>query len=179
MAAARKKRRTLPRPANGTAGSDDLLAVEIARGSDVVAAAAVAGMSERTAYRRLADPGFKRRVSELRGRMVDQASGLFADGLAGAARTEVKLTKSKDERVRLAAARQIVEHALAIRAHADLSARLAELESQLIGGGDEGTDANAPAGPAPGSAEGPIPDGNADPPGDPAGPGGDLAAGGL
>ena len=57
------------------AGPDVVLAAALAAGEDVAAAAEAAKISERTAYRRLSDPQFKRLVSELRGRMVSRALG--------------------------------------------------------------------------------------------------------
>jgi hypothetical protein len=64
---------------------DDALAVALAAGHTLRDAAAAAAISERTATRRWADPGFRQRVDDLRADMVNRATGKMADGMAEAA----------------------------------------------------------------------------------------------
>jgi hypothetical protein len=116
-------------PTAKTCRADDLLALALAAGRDVAEAAAAAGVSERTAYRRLADPAFKRRVAELRAGMVDRASGRLADGMADAAAALRDLLGHPDGRVRLGAARAMLEAGVRVREAAELEARLAALEN--------------------------------------------------
>jgi hypothetical protein len=52
---------------------DDALAVALAAGKTLRDAAAVAGVAERTATRRWADPGFRIHVAELRADMMARA----------------------------------------------------------------------------------------------------------
>jgi hypothetical protein len=56
----------------------------LAAGQEVAVAARAAGMSERTAYRRLAEPGFRRRVSELRRQMLERAVAFLQRATAAA-----------------------------------------------------------------------------------------------
>src|SRR5690349_4617372 len=69
----------------GRASADERLAAELAAGKTVRGAADAAGVSERTAFRRLADDRFTSRVADLRGQMVARAAGHLADGMAEAA----------------------------------------------------------------------------------------------
>ncbi len=96
--------------------------------------AKLAGMSERTLRRRLADPGVKREIRDAR---EWQINGPVVGGLAGAApkavRALVELLDCGNETVRVAAARAILDGLLKYREHGDLSARLAEIEAALAG----------------------------------------------
>jgi hypothetical protein len=61
--------------------ADDALAAALAEGKTVRDAVVAAGVSERTAYRRLGDPAFRQKVSEIRARMLERAAGVMADGM--------------------------------------------------------------------------------------------------
>jgi hypothetical protein len=63
--------------------------VALAAGQTVRDVAAAAGVGERTATRRWADPDFRRRVAELRADMVSRATGKMGDGLASLASSSV------------------------------------------------------------------------------------------
>jgi hypothetical protein len=65
----------------GRRNADEALALAVASGQTLRAAAAAAGIGERTVVRRMADLAFRRRVSELRAEMVAQALGKMADGM--------------------------------------------------------------------------------------------------
>jgi hypothetical protein len=69
--------------------ADEPLALGLAQGKTVAAAAKAANVSERTAYRRLADPAFRRLVRDLRGEMVSQAVGRLT-ALSGKALDELE-----------------------------------------------------------------------------------------
>jgi hypothetical protein len=58
---------------------DDLLALELARGRTIQAAAESVGCAERTARRRLAEPEFKAKVAALRAEFIDRTTGALAD----------------------------------------------------------------------------------------------------
>src|SRR5262249_9159780 len=73
------------------------------------AAARQANLAPRTAYRRLAQPGFRREVDGLRADMVGQALGRLTEGMTAAADTLRALLSARSESVRLAAARSILE----------------------------------------------------------------------
>jgi hypothetical protein len=110
----------------------DALALALASGASIVDAATTAGMSERTAYRRLAKPAFRRRVAEVRAEMVARALGKRADGMSDAASTLRKLLKAKSESVRLSACRALLELGVKLRESVELEARLSELEAKEI-----------------------------------------------
>jgi hypothetical protein len=81
----------------------------LAAGQTLRNAAAAAGVGERTASRRWADPEFRRRLERLRADMLERALGKLADARAGAAETLRRLLNAHSESVRLAAARSILE----------------------------------------------------------------------
>ena len=115
---------------NGRAKRHDALALALAAGRTVRDACRKAGASERTAYRRLADPGFRCRVAELRAEMVGRALGCMADGMAAAAKTLRKLLKADADTVKLGAARSILELGNKLREAVELEQRLAALEAR-------------------------------------------------
>lgn len=97
------QRREAAEPVRET--GDVALALHLARGESVAAAAGAAGMSELSAYRRLEDEAFRRRVSELRSEMLDRAVGKLADAATEAAQTLRDLLGADSETGRLGAAR--------------------------------------------------------------------------
>jgi hypothetical protein len=103
----------------------------LACGDTVQAAAQTAGVSERTAYRRLTDPGTRRRVGELRADMVQRTLGKQADSAAEAADTLRKLLTAESDTARLGAARSILELGTKLRESVELEEQLAALEGQL------------------------------------------------
>lgn len=117
----------------GRKSADEILAAELAAGRTIRAAAAAAGVSERTAARRLTDPAFKRQVTELRGRMVNRAAGKLAAGMSAAAGVLRKLLASTDEDVRHKAAVKVLELSLKVSEVAELEKRIEELEARLLG----------------------------------------------
>jgi hypothetical protein len=107
--------------------AEDALLLALASGATVEAAARQCGLSERTAYRRLADPEFRRQQQELRADMARQAG----DALTAAGREAIEtlrgLLKSPSETTRLQASRAILQLGLKFRA-ADVEERLADVE---------------------------------------------------
>ncbi|HEY1378985.1 MAG TPA: hypothetical protein VGF55_19445 [Gemmataceae bacterium] len=115
----------------GRRTADDALAVALAAGRTVRDAATAAGVGERTATRRTADPAFQRRVVALRGEMVKAALGRMTDGMTEAADTLRALLHATSESVRLGAARALVELACKLRESADLAERVEVLEQRI------------------------------------------------
>jgi hypothetical protein len=114
--------------ASGRKSADAALALALAAGLAVEAAAGQAGVSARTAYRRWADPAFQQRVAELRADMVQRALGKLADGAAAAVDTLRKLLQAKADTVKLGAARSILEQCNKLREAVELEQRLQALE---------------------------------------------------
>ncbi len=111
-------------------GEDSLLAA-LAAGSTVEDAAKAAGLSSRTAYRRLADPGFARRLAQTRDELISNALGELVDCASEAVATLRALLSASDERVRLGAAKSTLEQLLRLRETLTLSQRLAALERSV------------------------------------------------
>jgi hypothetical protein len=117
----------------GRSNADEALALGVATGKSLREAAAAAGIGERTATRRWADPAFRRRVAELRGDMVARSLGRLADGMADAADTLRALLRAEGDSVRLGAARALLELGTKLREGVELEERLAALEAAVAG----------------------------------------------
>jgi hypothetical protein len=112
----------------GRSDADEALALALAGGQTIRDAAEKVGVAERTVYWRLENPEFRARVLELRSVVVQRAAGLLADGLAGAVARLRQLVSSPDERVALAACREMLDQAGKLGA-ADLQQYLAIRET--------------------------------------------------
>jgi hypothetical protein len=117
----------------GRKNADEALALALAAGQTLRAAAEVAGISERTATRRRANPAFRQREAELRAGMVQRALGKLADGMAEAADRLRELLRADSESVCLGAARALLELGVKLRESVELEQRLAALEERLTG----------------------------------------------
>src|SRR5262249_59949042 len=102
-------------PHGGRGGAEAVLALAVAAGQTTRDAAVTAGVSEKTAYRRSIDPGFRRRVSEMRAAMVERSLGRVADAMVSAADGLKQLLGAQSETVRLAACRTILEMGMKLR----------------------------------------------------------------
>ena len=109
---------------------DDLLALSLARGRTIAAAAREAGLARRTAFRRRNEPAFRQRVEHFRRLLVEQAVCRLSDHMTAAASTLAKLMKSKNEAIALGACSRLLALGLTANEQRDLSARLEELERQ-------------------------------------------------
>src|SRR5205823_14879035 len=89
-----------------------------------------AGVGERTAYRWLAKPEFRRQVAQLQQAIARQAAGKLSDGMAEAATALRGLLQSADEAVRLRAARALLDFGPRLRDSVELEARIVDLEQQ-------------------------------------------------
>jgi hypothetical protein len=117
--------------ASGRKNADAALLASLAGGATVRKAAARAGVSERTAYRRLREEAFRRRVAQARGDMVSRAVGKLADASARAVDTLRGLLSASSETARLGAARSILELGARLREAGELEERLRHLEERL------------------------------------------------
>ena len=114
----------------GRQNADEALALALATGETLRLAADAAGIGERTATRRWADPAFRRRVSELRGDMTGRALGRLADGMSEAADVLRQLLAAESEAVRLRAAVELLQLGVKLREATELEERLLALELQ-------------------------------------------------
>jgi hypothetical protein len=111
-------------------GADAALLAALAGGASIQAAAQLAGVSESTAYRRLRSRPFRRRLDRARQEMLDRALGHLSRGGTEAAITLRKLLRSEDARVKLGAAKCILESGAKVKEAAELERRIAALEEQ-------------------------------------------------
>ncbi len=119
-------------PAKYRKKADMPLLVVLACGATVEQAAKQVGLSERTVYRRLADPAFQRSLAEVRSDMVTRTSGTLTATGAEAVRTLVTLLNPEVvANVRLGAARAVLEMGIRLREVADLEQRILDLEAQV------------------------------------------------
>lgn len=112
-------------------GSFEELAVAIAAGATVRAAADELGIPERTAYRQSGSPEFKCRVSAIRSEMTFAAVGSLSAGASEAVACIRELLASTNEpSVRLNAAKAILANLGPLSELSELRARLEALESE-------------------------------------------------
>src|SRR5262249_45972883 len=89
--------------------ADERLLIALASVSSVRPDARPVRLYQDTVRRRLADPEFRKRLSEVRSRMLDRAIGKLAATVVAASTTLRKLLQAQSETVRLGAARSILE----------------------------------------------------------------------
>lgn len=114
---------------------DELLISALASGKTRLDAATLAGVSDRTAYRRLTDTAFRQRVTQARAEVAGQIAGRLVTVGVSAVEYLVDLAENaRSEAVRLGAARAALELALRWRQADDLERRIARLEGLLDDG---------------------------------------------
>jgi hypothetical protein len=125
--------------------ADAALAVALACGATPESAAQKAGVSVRTAYRRLADAVFRAQVNEVRAEVVRRSTDMFTAAGLSAIKTLMTLQESAaSESVRLGAARAVVELGCKLREKTETTARIAAMEGKfetLLGDADRLADA--------------------------------------
>jgi len=108
---------------------DEGLLLALARGLSVRDAAATAGCSESTAWRRLRDQQFVRRLNQTRSELWSAALSGLSQAATEAVKTLVELLNSEDEGTRLKAAAKILEAGSRLRQDVEIDARLTALEN--------------------------------------------------
>jgi hypothetical protein len=87
----------------------DRFMLAVASGRTVRAAAKAADISERTARRHAAEPAVQLRIDLLRGQIVKRGAGRVIAGMTAASRELMRLLRDPSPKVRLAAARAILD----------------------------------------------------------------------
>jgi hypothetical protein len=119
-------------PSRGRRNVDEPLLMALACGATVEAAAAKAGVSPATAYRRLGEPAFLQRLRDLRADMVQRTGGMLTAAAGEAVKTLLALQKENiSPATRLGAARAVLELGMRVRETAELEQRIAALEALL------------------------------------------------
>jgi hypothetical protein len=118
-------------PSASRAAKQERLALLLASGKGIKAAAAEVGVGERTAHTWLDDSRFRHLVAELRGRLLDETLGKLA-GAAGAAVDVLRgLLEHPNPHVKLRAGLGILDALLKCREHVELDRRLLDLERRV------------------------------------------------
>ena len=104
------------------------VALLLATGRSVKAAAAEAGAGERTVHTWLEDRNYRSLVNELRAELLNEAVGKLAESANKAVQTLRDLLDDGNASVRLRAAFGVMDYLLKVREHAEVEARLTKLE---------------------------------------------------
>jgi AcrR family transcriptional regulator len=112
-------------------GGDDTLILALAKGETVADAAAAAGVSERTVYRRMEEQEFQDRLQALRTMMFQRAAGKLADRTAAATDALEGMLTATNENVRLGAAKALLELAVKYSEHTEVMAKLVKLQAMF------------------------------------------------
>jgi hypothetical protein len=115
-------------PGGSKKAADAALVVHLASGVSPAAAAKLAGVSEATCYRRLADAAFRQRVEAARSAFWERALGILSKGAAESATVLRRLLRSDDGRLQLQAAKVLLEQGIKVRDVVETAQRLAALE---------------------------------------------------
>jgi hypothetical protein len=122
-----RQRRQPARALSRRRGEEQLLS-SLAAGLPIEQAAKTAGISERTAYRRLQEPRFQQQLAAVRDELISVALGELAGCASHAVATLNALLDAGEERIRLQAARTLLEQLLRLREAITLEQRVATLE---------------------------------------------------
>jgi len=115
--------------------ADEALLRGLACGATVESAARAAGISARTAHRRLKEEAFQKRLRDVRAEMVQRTAGMLTGSGLEAGKTLVSLLDpTNPPTVRHGAARTILELGLKLRENAEMEERLAALEARAAQG---------------------------------------------
>ena len=115
--------------------ADEALLRGLACGATVESAARAAGISARTAHRRLKEEAFQKRLRDVRAEMVQRTAGMLTGSGLEAGKTLVSLLDpTNPPTVRHAAARTILEFGLRLRENAEMEERIAALEARAAQG---------------------------------------------
>lgn len=117
------------RPARRRRGDEVLLAA-LAAGHSHPEAGKLAGLSERTVRRRLADPLFRAELDAMKREVVQRTAASLADASTEAVGTLRLLLASREEWVQLRAAVSLLDVTIRYRETLELSERLAALEER-------------------------------------------------
>lgn len=111
--------------------SDEILAGLLAGGMSCAKAAQKIGVHERTVRRRLEDPEFRKLVDSIKSQVVSEAVAVLGRTMVEAATTLRRLLRSKNEGIRLGAARSVIELHLKAHTQMDLEEQLRQVQADI------------------------------------------------
>jgi hypothetical protein len=102
-------------PGGSRERADVMLMSALATGKPVSLAATEAGVSRRTAFRRLASPVFRRQLERVQSKVMDASVGVLSHALRTASERLVELLNTGSEKMQLRAAQAILSQMTAVR----------------------------------------------------------------
>jgi hypothetical protein len=108
------------------------LAMAVATGQTIKAAAQMAGCSEDMAYRISRSNEFKQAVSEVRAEALHAAVGVLSAAATRAAGVMVELMEDQDPKIRLAACSKLMDRIVPMTELHELRQEIQELREQMI-----------------------------------------------
>ena len=112
--------------------ANEIFLAALVCGASVEAAARKADIPRRSAYRRLKDPKFLKRLQEARAEVTKRTSAVLSAGSLEATKALMELISPKSPpATRLGAARAIIELATKLREMVEMEERLQALEERL------------------------------------------------
>jgi uncharacterized membrane protein YqiK len=110
---------------------DSILATAISAGASTAEAAEKAGLSQRTAQRRIADPEFQQQVAQLRSKLMARALDKMAENMTRAADAIARLIDADNPAISLRASRSMLTLSLRLHDALDLDQRITALKEEL------------------------------------------------
>ena len=114
---------------NGRKNADPHIIAALAAGKCVRTAAEECHVSDRTIFRRLQDPTFRKAVDEARAEMIGRATGQLSDAATEAVATLRRLLTSSSDTVKLGAARSILEFSSKLKEATEVPELIKRIES--------------------------------------------------
>ena len=111
-----------------SASKREQVALHLASGATVRATAAKCGVSERTVHGWLKEPDFAGLVDDLRRQMLERGMAVLMANTTRASRTLAKLLEHKNARIRLSAAKALLEQSVRMRDAVQLAKDVQELQ---------------------------------------------------
>lgn len=118
-------------PGGRKKAADAALITHLAAGVSPDGAAQLAGVSRSTVFRRLKDAAFLQRVEDARAELWKRAMAVLSKSAVEGAIVLRRLLRNEDSKVRLQAAKIVLEQGVRVRDQVELACRLAELQKQL------------------------------------------------
>lgn len=116
---------------SGRENANSALLAALAGGKSIQGAAKLCGVSEQTVRRRMRSPEFKQELSQARSAMLARAIGHLAAGSTESSITLRKLLKSSNEKIKLGAARSILELGVKMRENVEMAEELRLIKQRL------------------------------------------------
>jgi hypothetical protein len=115
----------------GPKNNDEELVIHLSAGRSYAAVEKLTGISSSTIKRRMRNPAFRRRVRQARADYLERALGHLSRASADAAITLRNLLKSDDNKIKLQAAKALLDAEAKFRESEELAAEVEDLKEQI------------------------------------------------